>query len=539
MSLESSVADNVAEEAAPTPPAEERSYAVSRPLIIAGLIGATALAALDGTIVATAMPTIVGQLGGLPLYPMVIAAYLLTATTTVPLYGKLSDMYGRKPVFMVGAALVVFGSVLCGLAWDMPSLIVFRAVQGIGAGAVLPVSLTLIGDLFNIEERARLQGVFGAVWGVSGVLGPLVGGLIVQFLSWPWVFYINVPVGVGAALLIYLNLREPNIHTRQRLDIAGAVTLTFGVGLLLVGLQSGGSGGWTSPLTLGSLVGAVLLLAVFALVERRAAAPILSLDLLGRPVIAIPCLTGLLAGGVLIGIMAYVPLLVQGAWGGSPVEAGLIIGPLSLGWPLASSQTGKLLRNFSYRTLAFGGSIIVMVGTLLLLLILLPPISSNPVLRTVVVVVSTFTAGAGFGFSTSSMLIAVQNAVPWGERGIATASVQFFRNMGNTIGASVQGALLVVTLTTVLATSRMQDLLTRLPQEAAATGDPTLGPVNVLLELDVRETIDPTLRATLADALGSSLGWVFVGIAVMAAAAAVIASRFPRSVVVERSQRVE
>jgi Na+/melibiose symporter-like transporter len=528
--LESSVVDNVAEEAAPTPPTEQRSYALSRPSIIAGLIGATALAALDGTIVATAMPTIVGQLGGLPLYPLVIAAYLLTATTTVPLYGKLSDMYGRKPVFIVGAAIVVVGSILCGLAWNMPSLIAFRAVQGLGAGAVLPVSLTLIGDLFSIEERARLQGVFGAVWGVSGVLGPLVGGLIVQFLSWPWVFYINVPVGIAAALLIYLNLREPTIHTRQRLDIAGAVTLTIGVGLLLAGLQLGGRGNWTSPLTLGSLAGAAALLALFAFVERRAAAPILSLDLLGRPVIAIPCLAGLLAGGVLIGIMAYVPLLVQGAWGGNPIEAGLIIGPLSLGWPLASSQTGKLLRNFSYHTLAFGGSTLVLMGSLLLLLILVPAVAQNAALRTIAVVVSTFIMGAGFGFSTSSMLIAVQNAVTWGERGIATASVQFFRNMGNTVGAAALGALLVAMLTPLLATPRVQDLLTRLPSTQLEGGDPTLGPVNVLLELDVRDTLDPALRSALAGALESSLGWVFVGITAMAVIAALLASRFPRIV---------
>src|SRR5947209_4244375 len=236
--------------------AAHRSYAISRPLIIAGLITATALAALDGTIVATALPTIVGILGGLPLYSFVIAAYFLTSTTTVPLYGKLSDMYGRKPVFMAGAGLFILGSALCGFAWDMPSLIVFRAIQGLGAGAVLPVSLTLIGDLFDIEERARLQGVFGAVWGVSSVIGPLIGGAIVQFFDWRWVFFINVPVGIASSLLIFFYLREPSVHTRQRVDLAGALLLTLGVALLLLGIQSGGRGGWLSPVTLLALGGA-------------------------------------------------------------------------------------------------------------------------------------------------------------------------------------------------------------------------------------------------------------------------------------------
>src|SRR5438067_2012562 len=238
------------------PAATHNSYALNRPLIILGLIAATALSALDSTIVATAMPSIVGVLGGLPLYALVIAVYFLTSTTTVPLYGKLADMYGRKPVFMAGAGIFILGSALCGLAWDMPSLIAFRALQGLGAGAVLPISLTLIGDLFDIEERARLSGVFGAVWGISSVVGPLIGGAIVQFWNWRWVFFINVPVGIASSLLIFFYLREPKIHIRQRVDIAGAVFLTLGVALLLIGLQSGGRSGWLSATTWMALGGA-------------------------------------------------------------------------------------------------------------------------------------------------------------------------------------------------------------------------------------------------------------------------------------------
>jgi EmrB/QacA subfamily drug resistance transporter len=510
----------------------EKSVALNRPLLIAGMILATALSALDATIVATALPSIVGVLGGLPLYSLVISGFLLTATTTVPLYGKLSDIYGRKPVFMIGAGIFIVGSALCGLAWDMPSLILFRAVQGVGAGCVLPISLTIIGDLFDVEERAKLQGVFGAVWGVSSVAGPLVGGAIVQFADWRWVFFVNVPVGIISALLIFLYLREPHIHTRQRVDIAGAITLTFGVGLVLVGLQSGSrGGGWTAPLTLLTWAGAVLLLALFVFFERRAPAPILSLDLLSRPIIAVPCLAGLLSGGVLIGFSAYVPLLVQGSWGGTPIEAGLILAPLSIGWPLASSQTGKLVRRFPYRSLVISGTGLILLGTLLLLSVVLPLVGSNFVLRNGVILVGGFISGMGFGFSTSAMLIAVQISVPWSERGISTASVQFFRNMGNTIGASILGAVLTATLAPVLASDRLQQLVAQMPANALAEGaDPALGPVNALFNLTVRDTLPLATRTALADALSGSLGWVYLGTALFAVTGALIASRFPREV---------
>ncbi len=514
------------------PPPAEKSVALNRPLLITGMILATALSALDATIVATALPSIVGVLGGLPLYSLVISGFLLTATTTVPLYGKLSDIYGRKPVFMAGASIFIVGSALCGLAWDMPSLILFRAVQGVGAGCVLPISLTIIGDLFDVEERARLQGVFGAVWGISSVAGPLVGGAIVQFADWRWVFFINLPVGLLASFLIFRYLREPHIHTRQKVDIAGAITLTFGVGLVLVGLQSGShGGGWLAPMTFLTWAGAALLLSLFVYFERRAPAPILSLGLLSRPIIAVPCLAGLLSGGVLIGFSAYVPLLVQGSWGGDPIEAGLILAPLSIGWPLASSQTGKLIRRFPYRSLVIGGTALILLGTLLLLSVVLPVVSSNFILRSGVIIVGGFIAGMGFGFSTSSMLIAVQISVPWSERGISTASVQFFRNMGNTIGASVLGAVLTATLAPVLASDRLRQLVAQMPETALAAGaDPALGPVNALFNLAVRDTLPFATRTALADALSGSLGWVYLGTVIFAATGALIASRFPREV---------
>jgi MFS family permease len=505
--------------------------AVNKPLIILALILATALSALDGTVVTTALPTIVGVLGGLPLYSLVVSAYLLTATTTVPIYGKLSDMYGRKPVFMVGAGIFIAGSALCGLAWDMPSLIAFRAVQGIGAGAVLPISLTIIGDLFDIEERARMAGIFGAVWGVSSVVGPVVGGAIVQFFDWRWVFFINVPVGIFSSLLFFLYLREPRIHNRQRVDIAGAATLTVGVGLVLVALQSSGHGGWFSPSSLVLWGGAIFFLALFVFFERRAAAPILSFALLSRPLLYVACTVGLLGGGVLIGFAAYVPLIVQGAWGGTPIEAGLIVAPLSIGWPIFSTLSGRLVRRYSFRSVAVAGMAVLVAGCALLLLVGVPFIAENVVLRSTVLVVSSFVSGAGFGLNTTSMLIAVQSSVLWAERGIATASVQFFRNMGNSMAAAILGAVLTATLAPALAGQAIQALVRAMPAAAQkANSDPALGPVNALFDLGIRNTIAPQTRAALAGALQNSLWWVFFAMTLISLLAALVVMRFPRTV---------
>lgn len=527
----SNTVDNVADQIAatpPTPPPSERSIALSRPLIITGLILATALSALDGTIVSTALPTIVGVLGGLPLYSLVISAFLLTATTTVPLYGKLSDIYGRKPIFLIGAGIFIGGSALCGAAWDMPSLIAFRAIQGLGAGAIVPVSLTIIGDVFELEERARLQGVFGSVWGIASILGPLVGGAIVQFFSWRWVFFINVPVGIAAALLVFLYLREPAIHHRERVDIAGAVTLTVGVGLVLLGLPLiARSSEGPSPLGIGFLVGAGVLLLSFVLFERRAPAPVLSLGLLSRPIIAVPCIAGLLSGGVLIGYASFVPLLVQGAWGGSPTEAGLVVAPMSIGWPVASTISGRLIKRVGFYPLVILGMSLILAGTLLLVGVRL---FSDISLQAVMTITAATVTGLGFGFSTTAMLIAAQSSVPWSERGIATASVQFFRNMGQALSATVLGAALTLTLTPLLTSASMRALTANLPVSNAAGSDPSLGPINLLFDLSLRPKLPPQALQALSSALSTGLGWVFLLMLLLGLAGAAVALRFPRRV---------
>jgi len=268
------------------------------------------------------------------------------------------------------------------------------------------------------------------------------------------------------------------------------------------------------------------------LFERRAAAPILSFELLSRPVIYVACIVGMLGGGVLIGFSAYVPLIVQGAWGGTPIQAGLIVAPLSISWPLFSTLTGRFVKRYSFRAVARAGMAILLAGCALMLLVGVPFIAQNVILRVLVVSGASFVCGAGFGLNTTSMLIAVQSSVPWSERGISTASVQFFRNMGNSMAAAVLGAVLTVALTPALATTAVQALVRAMPAAAQkATSDPTLGPVNALFDLIIRDTIAPQTRSVLASALESSLWWVFFVMALMALAGAVFVTRFPKVVV--------
>ena len=306
---------------------------------LATLIG-TFLAALDSTVVGTAMPTVIGDLGGLPLYPWVFASYLLAATVTGPVFGKLSDTYGRKPIYLAGIFLFLAGSVLAGTSESMSGLIAYRTLQGLGAGAVQPVAVTIVGDIFELETRARVQGLFGAVWGISAVVGPAAGGLITDYASWRWVFYVNVPFGLVAAVLLALTLTENFERRRSRPDYLGVSLLTGGlVAVLLALLGQGGTPSLSAP-TLGLFFGGLLALGLFVVVERRAADPVVPLGLFGDRVFAVAVLGNLTLGGVLFGVSVYVPLFVQGALAGTAVTAGAVVASLSIGWPLGSVVGG-------------------------------------------------------------------------------------------------------------------------------------------------------------------------------------------------------
>lgn len=475
-------------------------------LLVFGLMLGMSLAALDTTVVGTAMPTIIGKLGGVSLYSWVFSAYLLTSTTTVPIYGKLADLYGRRPVFVAGVGLFLLGSVLSGAAQSMVQLIIFRALQGIGAGAVLPITMTIIGDLFSIEQRARLQGLFSGVWGVSSVAGPALGGLITDHAGWRWVFYINLPFGLLSALLILVLLRERVEHRRHQIDYVGSIALTVGISLLLWSLLHGNSGAaWTSVTNLAVLAAALLSLVAFLWVETRVPEPVLPLGLFKNRVIAVASLAGALSGATMFGITSFVPLFVQGVQLGTATDAGTVVAPLSMGWPVGSIVAGQLIVRFGYRLAVRIGASCILAGGLLLLLVTETTPRALLVLLLVLV-------GLGLGFTSSAFVVAIQNAVTWSQRGVATASSQFFRTIGGSIGVAVLGA--------VLASS----------WNAHASAGSALGAVNR------SALLDPARRATLAAAeidvlrhsLNQALQDVYVLVAGLAVLVFVTAWFFPR-----------
>lgn len=467
-----------------------------RPLTVVALMLAIFMAAMEVTVVSTAMPTVVGDLGGVGLYAWVFAAYVLSSTVGVPIFGKLADLYGRKPILIGGIIVFLIGSVACGLSRTMTALIVFRTLQGFGGGAMQSMSLTIVGDLFTLHERARMQGVMGAVWGLAGIVGPLVGGLIVDRLSWHWVFFVNVPFGLGSMAMIATFMRERVSAQRRPLDIAGALLLGAMITALLLGMR-GGRALWG--------VGAALALAViFIWVERRASDPILPFDLLSGRVILVASIVGTLIGGSLMSTLTYLPLFVQGVLGGTPTQAGAAIAPMTLGWPLASAIGGRLLPRLGFRPLVrIGLSVhaLAVVGMAILL------VSGAGV---AVPRVSSALFGVGLGFANTALLIAVQTSVGWERRGVATASTLLFRSIGGALAVGMLGEL----LRSVVASDRR-----------------IAGEVSRLLAGGSGAALSPERAAELSGALAAGLHPVFVVIAGFGVVALLVGLAFPRLVV--------
>jgi EmrB/QacA subfamily drug resistance transporter len=409
---------------------------MSRQRILAVTIGimfSVFMASMESTVVATAMPTIVSQLGGLEYYSWVFSAYMLTSTTTVPLYGKLSDIYGRRPIYAIAMVLFLAGSLLCGLSQSMGQLIAARAVQGLGAGGLLPLAFIMIGEMFTFEQRARMQGVFSGVWGVSSVVGPLLGGFLVDSVSWHWVFYVNVIPGTLALLVIWqawVDRARATNGARPSVDYAGAALLTAGVVALLLGLFGLGTpAGWAL------LAGAALAFGLLAWVERRAPDPVLPLPLFRDRLFAIACAHGILAGWAMFGSTAYVPLFVQAVLGTNATEAGATLTPMLIAWVLASIVGSRLLLRMGYRTLALAGMVLLTIGSFFM-----TQVGGDS--GRALLLGSLSLMGVGMGLSIPAFLIAVQSTVRREALGTATSTVQFSRCIGGTLGVSVMGALL-------------------------------------------------------------------------------------------------
>ncbi|NNH06058.1 MFS transporter [Cellulomonas fimi] len=395
----------------------------------------TGLVAIDATILATAVPTIVGELGGFETFPWLFSVYLLTQAVSVPIYSKLADTVGRLPVVLVGIGLFLLGSVLCGFAWSMPALVVARAVQGLGAGAVQPMAITIAGDIYTVAERAKAQAYIAAVWAASSVVGPTLGGLFSEYASWRWIFWVNVPLCVWAAWLLVRHLRESVARTTHRIDWTGGALLTVGLTLLVLGLLEGGHAWpWVSVPGLGSLGLAAALLGAFVLVERRAVEPVLPLWVFRRRLLVAALLVGLAVGAVLVGLSSYVPTFLEALLDASPIVSGLTLAALTLGWPISASQSGRLYLRFGFRATALAGAALVLVGTVALVVVATRP-------SVLAVGACCFVVGAGMGLAASPTLIAAQASVGWGDRGVVTGANAFARSLGSAVGVAVLGAV--------------------------------------------------------------------------------------------------
>jgi EmrB/QacA subfamily drug resistance transporter len=408
-------------------------------VLVSVMLG-TGLVALDSTIIATAVPSVVRDLGGFAHYPWLFSIYLLTQAVTVPIYGKLADVIGRKPVILVGICVFIVGSVLCGAAWSMLSLIIFRAVQGIGAGAIQPISMTIIGDIYSVEERARVQGYLAGVWGIASVVGPTLGGVFSEFISWRWIFFVNIPLGLLAFGMLAKRFAERVERREHKVDYLGATLLMIGCSLLILGLLEGGNAwAWGSPQSIAIFAVGVALVVGFVLVERRAEEPVLPLWVFRDRTLVSGVSVSLVVGVVLIGLSSYVPNFAQGVLGASALIAGFVLGAMTLGWPLAASLSGRVYLRIGFRTTMLVGAVVLVVGSIITALL-------PRDVQLIVIAGACFVIGAGLGLSSSPSVVAVQSAVDWQRRGVATGTVIFFRSVGSAVGAALFGAIANTTL---------------------------------------------------------------------------------------------
>jgi EmrB/QacA subfamily drug resistance transporter len=439
-------------------------------LIIIGVLLGMLLASLDQTIVGTALPRIVANLGGLDHYAWVVTAYLLASTVSIPIYGKLSDIYGRRPFFIGGMVIFLIGSALAGTSQDMTQLIIYRGIQGLGAGAMMPIAMAIIGDVFPPAERGKWQGLIVAVFGLSSIVGPTLGGWITDNWGWRWVFYVNMPVGAIAILTAGFVLPKAIRRVQHKIDYIGAITLIAGtVPLLLAFSWAGTQYAWNSWQIIGLFIFAAVMLVIFFWLETRVAEPIISPRLFKNSIFLISAIAMFLVAAGLFGAILYLPLFVQGVLGESATNSGLVLTPLMLGFMFSSLVGGQLLsRTGRYKLLAIFGFAVAAVGMFLLSRMTTTTVQGE-VVRNMII------TGLGIGVMISLFTIVVQNAFPYRQLGEVTATVTFFRSIGSTIGVAVMGAIMTNTFQSALQ-SNMPRALTRLvpPDRLAQLQNPQL-----------------------------------------------------------------
>lgn len=404
------------------------------PILLAVMLS-VGLVAIDSTILATAVPAVVSDLGGFTSFPWLFSIYLLAQAISVPLYGKLADLYGRKPLMLLGVGLFLAGSLLCGVAWGMTALIVFRLVQGLGAGAIQPIGMTILGDIYTLQERATVQGYVASVWAMAALIGPTLGGVFSDTIGWRWIFFVNLPLGLAAGWVLWRRFEEKVERRRHTIDFLGSALLAAGGTLLLLALLEGGvEWTWGSPTSLALFAASAVLLVVFVLVERRAPEPVLPLWVFRMRVLNVANAGSLVVGVLTLGLSSYVPLFSQQVLGTGAVVAGLALAAMTIGWPIAATTAGRIYLRFGFRTTLMTGAVIAMAGALLLLTV----DGSSSVAH---LALACFVMGLGMGYVASPAVVAAQTAVSWSSRGVATGANMFARSVGSAVGVALFGAV--------------------------------------------------------------------------------------------------
>lgn len=407
--------------------------------IISALMVSMFLAAVEGTVVTTAMPTIVKDLNGFQLISWVFSLYLLTSAISTPIYGKLSDLYGRKNILSIGIIIFLIGSFLCGLSRSMYQLIFFRTVQGLGAGSIFTVTYTIVGDVFTLEERGKVQGWLGTVWGIASLIGPFLGGFLIDSLSWHWIFFINIPFGIFSIILIQKNLVEEFEKKKHKIDYAGAITLSFAImALLYLFLSMGKSEGVSLYVIIMCIIATIVFFIAFYFIERKALEPIIPFDIFTKTNIFVNIISFLISA-FLMGIDAYMPIYIQNVLGFQPTIAGIALAPMSLSWLMSSIVLAKAIPKYGEKVVSSLSTVILIVST-----VLLPTLTINSSLF--IVIVYGFIMGFGFGGCFTTLTIVIQESVNYDKRGAATASNALVRTLGQTIGISVLGGIFNITI---------------------------------------------------------------------------------------------
>ncbi|TBL81835.1 MDR family MFS transporter [Paenibacillus thalictri] len=460
---------------------------------VAGLMLALLLSALDQTIVSTAMPTIVGQLGGLDKFVWVFSAYLIANVISIPIFGKLSDMYGRKLFFLLGLVVFMVGSALCGTSQSMLQLIIYRVVQGIGGGALMPITFAIVFDIFPPEKRGKMQGFFGAVFGLSSVLGPLIGAYFTDYVAWQWIFYINLPLGVVSFIIISIFYHGSGQPKKEKIDWAGTIVFGAAVLSLMLALELGGKEyPWGSWQIIGLFAAFAVLFVLFLVIEKYAASPVIPLALFKNKLFTASMGVGFFYGAVMLSAATYIPLFVQGVFEGSATNAGLVLTPMMLGSVLSSMFGGRFIGKLTYRNIMLFSAGLLIVATALLSTI------STGTPRGLVTVYMVL-LGLGIGTSFPIVSISALHGIPFHQRGIVSGLVAFFRTIGSAVGVTIFGSIQIKAME--------NGILSKLGSAAGAQQQ--ISDPRVLLQPQVRAHIPHDVLDKLISAMAESIAYVF------------------------------